>query len=40
MNYFIEDSLNYAYNDINSIDTNIYIYFNESSSLYRSISTT
>ena len=40
MAYFIEESLNYAFNNATSTDENIYIYFDESLALYSSINIT
>ena len=38
--YFIDESLNYGFNYANSIDTDIFIYYNESQALYSSIDVT
>ena len=36
--YFIDESLNYGFNYANSIDTDIFIYYNESQALYNAMS--
>ena len=38
--YFIDESLNYCFNTVKTIDSNIYVYYNESQILYQAMNAT